>query len=479
MRNNLKLLLIMVLALTIRIYHHHHILLSDEANNMLTIKGILEDEGFRHFFYVHPPLFVLAASAVTYPFGDSRLVVQGLSIAFSVLSFLPLYLILNKIYDQRTAMISLVCLSVLPLHIVYSTWAKPEGMLIFFFLLTLYLYISERTFVSGIFFGISLLIKELAIFLVPILIAWELLNGRDVKRAKYFILWMMTGLVISGWWYGFLGQKSFGLVGNAITGGNLYEYSWHYPWYYYLRNLPADLSWVLLPFFVAGVVCTPFVWRLQIPPHPLLLKGGGYWSTFLPIIWILAFYIPLSLMTVKAPWYTYLASPPMAVLIASGYLRVWDTVKSMRLRWGIGVLTVMIIVFDLYTFDSQRYYSWMVGSKSVKFHAFKEEEYLGRGRNLLKGAGKVAFLEYNPTLQYYLGIPDRRVYYLGTMLPAMDRGGMAAFAEKNDIGWFAIDTESIFYLDRNLKDLSSLWGEPQKVGGLLIYKVLDLPSTIP
>lgn len=98
-----------------------------------------------------------------------------------------------------------------------------------------------------------------------------------------------------------------------------------------------------------------------------------------------------------------------------------------------------------------------------------EEEYFGRGRDILKGDYKVAILDYNPTLQYYLGIPDRRLLYLGLQLPAMGRDDLLAMVEKNGIGWFVIDTNSVYSLDRNIEDLSSLWGKPERVGGVMIF----------
>lgn len=449
MHNNFKLLLIIVLALFIRVYHHHHILMSDEANNMLTIKALIEGDGFREYFFKHPPLFIILASLISYPYGDSFHPVQGVSIAFSTLSMIPLYLIASKMFDKRTAFVSLLILAVMPLNIVYSTWVKQDAMLMFFFLWSLYFYISQRPYASGALFGIALLTKEFALFLLPIILGWEASRGWGKDALKRGTVWLIVGAAISWWWYAFFGGKSFEVVGNVATGGSLFEYPWHYPWHYYMSNLPTDVTAVMLPFFAIGI----FMGRGNVP---------------VALIWVLAFYIPLSLMTQKAPWWVYLSSPGIAILIAIGFLRVWDSIRFALLKWGMAAVIAVSASITLYMMDSTEFYERQLGRK---LPAFNDEAYLRDGRYILKGEGKAAFLEYNPTLQYYLGIPDKRLYYLGSNLIATNRESLRGLAEKNGIDWFVIDRNSVNYLERNLADISDLWGEPALVGSVLIYKV--------
>lgn len=455
--NKLVLALIILVALFIRVYQHPHILMSDEANNMLTIKAIIEGDGVREYFFKHPPLFTIFSSIVSYPFGDNHLIVQGISIAFSIISMFPFYLIVEKVFDRRTAFLSLLTLAILPMNILYSTWIKQDAMLLFFFLWSLYFYITEKPFISGILFGIASLTKEFAFFLIPITVGWELLKAEEELKGKVkrYLMWLFTGIAISGWWYVVFGGLSFKAIDAAVKGGDLFEFSWHYPWYYYLRNSRADLTLTLVPFFLIGLMCLINLRRIRD-------------QRLLPIIWVLAFYLPLSLMKVKAPWYTFLASPAIGMIAAVGFLKVWDMSGRIWLRWSVAALVTLLTLYNLYVFDGTRHYQWLVDRR---LPVFFEKEYFGIGRGVLKGESRIAVLEYNPTLQYYLGISDKRLYYLGSQFSAMSRDRVGGLAERFGIGWFAIDMDSLNYMDKNLADLTFLYGEPKRVGNVLIFKV--------
>lgn len=455
-----KLLLVIVLALFLRVCHHSHILMSDEANNMLTIKAIIEGEGLRGYFFKHPPLFIIVSSMISYPFGDSFHVVQGISIAFSILSFIPLYLVVKRLFDARAALLSLLFLSILPLNILYSTWAKQEAMLLFFFLWSMYFYITQKPFKSGLLFGIASLTKEFAWFLIPIVAGWEVLRGWEGRDSlKRLLSWFLVGLLVSGWWYAIWGIESFKAIRAAATGGEVFEFAWHYPWYYYLRNLPEDITLVLVAFLVIGLIST------KCGPRLLFL------------LWVMVFYLPLSVLSVKAPWYVYLASPAIVVITAAGFLRVGDMVRTNWLRRGIALAVMVSMASTLYVFDGTKYYLWLLSRRlpylDYESPGFYEKKYLDKGREVLKGEGKIALLEYNPTLQYYLGISDRRIFYAGSQFMAMDAGKLKALIDTNKLGYFVISRASMNYTDKNLADLSSLWGEPLRVGNVFIYKVSD------
>lgn len=470
---------IMLLAMVIRAYHYRHVLMSDEANNMLTIKALIEGDGVRDYFFKHPPLFTVLSAAISYPFGDNYLIVQGVSIVFSVLSMVPFYLIVRRLFDERTALLSGLFLAVMPLNMFYSTWVKQDPMLLFFFTWSLYLYMTERPFASGVLFGVSMLTKEFAFFLIPIVIGMEVLHARK-GAVKRLLIWFIGGIAISGWWYPVYGMASFGTISDAAYGGNLFEFAWHHPWHYYIRNIPGDLSWPLIPFFIAGLVC------LVYHPSPLRLRSGqalssthpginpherrGERYTLLPLLWVLTFYLPLSLMTVKAPWYTYLASPALAIITSAGFLKAWDAVKTGWLKAVVGALLILSVAVNISRFHAPVYYDSHAAKKERELPIFYEKEYLTEGREILKGGGRAALLEYSPTLQYYLGIPDKRRLYVGPGFPAMGMKELRDLAERENIGWFVIDTNSINYLSRNIDDLTSLWGKPRKVGSLLIFR---------
>ena len=445
---------ILCLALIIRFYHCGHVLMSDEAQNMLTIKSLIDSEGIRDYFFKHPPLFTIFSSLISYPFGDNHRLVQAVSILFSVASFVPLYMIASDLFDKKTAMLALLVLAVMPVNFVFSTWIKQDAMLLFFFLCSISLYLRDNIISSGFFFGVACLTKEFALFLVPIVLSIELLKGwSGFLSLKRFFVWFFIGFLMSIWWYLFWGGLSARAIDAAVKGGNPWEYAWHFPWFYYLKNLPTDITLLLFPFFVLGFVS---------------IKKG---VKLFPLLWILAIYLPLSRIKVKAPWYPYLATPALAIIIAHGLLKVWQWIKIKEGQWALGILLSLMMIFSIYSFNGQDFFQKTMGASGRKLPAINVSELLGKGRQTLKGTHKVALLEYNPMLQYYLGISDSRLHYLGPQFPAMDKEDLVRLAVKNEIDWIMIDKRSVNYIDKNIEEMTDLWGEPESVGEVALFKV--------
>lgn len=461
-RDRVYIFLLILFALLVRIYCSPHILMGDEGNNMLTIKALIEGDGPRQFFYVHPPLFLIISSLISYPFGDNHIVVQYISIAFSTLAMIPFYLIATQLFDRRTALVSLLTIAILPMNMYYSTWIKPEATLLLLVLWSLYLYITFRPYTSGLVFGIASLTKEFSLFIIPTVLSWEIIRGWKFRESlKRYLLWLLIGVTVSMWWYVSVGKISFAVIGEALGGSNPYEIAWHYPWYYYLRNLKGDITLVLIPFFLIGMFS---------------LKKR---TSFLPVFWILSIYVPLSLIRVKTPWYVYLASPAVSMIIAVGLLKTWDLLRSKWMRYFFAALVTMSVSYNIYTFDANKHFAWLLISGD--FPSFNWKEYQDKGRVFLQGDSRIAVLDYNPSLQYFLGISDQRLFFIESELQQKFSSTSADIlrdaAEKFGIGYFVIDTDSLIYSDppkfneRNISDLTALYGEPRKVGNVLIYKV--------
>jgi len=86
----------------------------------------------------HPPLYHIVIHfllSVT----DSVFILRFTSVLFGVLSVLITYLIAEKTFGQKTAMLSALLLSISPLFVFNAHWLRPYTFLTFFSLLTLYL----------------------------------------------------------------------------------------------------------------------------------------------------------------------------------------------------------------------------------------------------------------------------------------------------------------------------------------------------
>lgn len=465
---NLILWSIVALTAGIRFYNSFHILLSDEAFNLISIETLSSGKGFSHYFYRHPPLYLLLSSGISYMTGPYPQVPSFLSIIFSVLSLVPLYLIAEHLMGRKVALWAAYFFAVMPAGIYYSTWIKQDAMLLFFFWMGIYFYLKERYLLSGITIGIALLVKEFAFFLFPLFFLLNLF----CKQAKKSSMWrglfivICVSIVISSWWYVLFGSTFFTVTSDALIGGNIMEGFWHFPWRFYLKNMPHDFSYPIFIFFLIGLA--------------LLLKDlfrPGWRDGYFFIMVLIVFYVPLSLLVVKAPWYTYSAIPSAAVIAGFGVVRIAEVLESKFYTITFYLIVLLPSLFLLYSFDAESYYETVTGVKRPRTLAIEVqgETWIGMverkeyWRSGIKG--KVGFLEVIPSLQYVAGIGEDRVVFLSvSKFISRDRKKLMDIAKEKEIGTFILNTESLTYTEKNIEDMIALWGEPEKVGRFLIFK---------
>lgn len=163
-------------------------------------------------------------------------------------------------------------------------------------------------------------------------------------------------------------------------------------------------------------------------------------------------------------------SPALAIIITIGFLRIWDVIGTRWVRSAVVIVITVTAALSVGDIETGKLYSTWSPVKNLDAVPFPEKEYLGSGRKVLKGEGRVAILGYNPTLQYYLGISDNRLVYLGPQFPAMNRDMLKEMVERRNVSWVAIDTDSVYFVEKNSILLTELWGEPKKIGRMLIFE---------
>lgn len=481
LKNNYIILMIVILAAGVRIHHSFHYLLSDEVFNLISIEELAKNKGFDPYFFKHPPLYTLFSALLYLIISPSPGISSYLSIAFSVLSFIPFYLMVEMLAGKRTALWASLFLAMMPANFHYSTWIKQESMLLFFFLWGVYFYIRSRYVLSGIAIGTALLVKEFALLFFPLSFLITLISRKGSGLFSDWSDWAITivmSLVISAWWYYLFGYLFYLIAGEALIGAYAIEMIWHKPWWFFLRNLPFDLSYPIFIFFLAGMVYLIKEFR----------KTGFDCNFWLFISWICVIYIPVSFLHMKTPWFIYLATPPMAVAAAFGMIRLFDLLKSDKTRLVGYLLVILSLVVSVLKFDYLSYNEYVSDFKITETIKTDAKELHGKSwkdmvrkkkiwEKKLQGTDKVCFLEYNPLLQYLMGLQNEQVLRIRvSYFMSLDKNEIFKFSKDNNISSFLLNSESLAYSDKNLADMISLWGEPEKVDHWLIFRTANLKS---
>lgn len=458
---------IIIVSASIRFYYSHHPLISDEVFNLVTIERLAKGEGCSEYFFRHPPLYLFISFLASSLIGNYPQIPSFISIIFSVLSLIPLYRVTEQLFDKKTALWASVFLSIMPANTTYSAWIKQDAMLLFFFLLALDFYLKGQFLLSGVAAGIALLVKEFALFFSPL----SLLITIFINERKNWLGWIkMTAvaLIISSWWYILFGETFYQVTVDALIGGNIKELGWHFPWWFYINNAPYDLSYPILILFLIGVI---FLIK-EIYQH------GAFSKYIFPIMWIGIFYFPLSFITVKAPWYIYLATPAMAIVAGFGVVRLVNLVQRTAIRLISYFGLIVSLMLAMYSFDNVSFIKKVSGITGLEdFRKIQGENWNDLlekkkiWRQVIRGKGKVAFLEFKPILSYLIDIGNDNIVILKvSQFLAFDRSGFLNFARDNGIVAFVINTESLTYTEEKLIDMTSLWGAPKNIDSLLVFQ---------
>lgn len=475
-RRGFLIWVIIALAAVTRFYHSFHFFLSDEAYNLITIETLASQKDFHPYFLKHPPLYILLSAFFFYLIGPYPQIPSYLSIFFSVISIIPFYLIAEYLMGRKTALWAALFLSAMPSNIFYSTWIKQDAMLLFFFLWGIYFYLGERYKLAGLAIGIALLIKEFALFFFPLSLLITVISrgkGAWIGTWRGWVIMILISSGISLWWYILFGKMFFLSAGEALTGAYVIEWYWYFPWWFFLKNLPHDLSYPIFALFLAGLI-------LIINE---VYKRGPRPDCLIPLAWLAAIYVPISFFYIKSPWFIYLATPALAIIAAFGLVKGTSFIQSRGANLAIYFLTLITIALLLPAFDHLQYNFKLTGAETRRIplkiigeiHGKSWDDMIRNKRSweekMRNINGKVGFLEYHPVLQYMTGLEDERVARLRvSRFIGLDREGLLKFVNEENIGGLVLFSESLAYTGKNMEDMISLWGMPEKAGPLLIFR---------
>lgn len=308
---------------------------------------------------VHPLLYYMTLNFWMDLFGQSPFAVRLYSVLIGVATVAIVFLLARDWFGERTGLAAALITAVAPFHVQYSQETRMYALLMFFLLLTTWVYWRAWQrghpvywLFFGVLAGISMYAQQLAGFYLVALGMLPFL-ARDRKRIQWTVLASLLAVLIYLPW----------LLNLPDQMGKLRQYWIKKPSVLHIWlalrsftsvNLDFAAGW-WLPTFLAAAVLTIFllyrgyrVWRSRDEMPDRQPFGWSLWLAFAPLIlmWIASYvfqpvFLPRALLPSAVMFYIALAW----LFVRGGLPRVITAVLVNA--W------VVVIVFSLIT-----HYTW-------------------------------------------------------------------------------------------------------------------------
>jgi outer membrane protein assembly factor BamB len=270
-----------------------------------------------------PPLFMWLMSLAYQVFGVNNFATRFWSPVFGVLSLVLVFYLGKNLYNRTAGFLSAIVLGTFTTFYLFARHAMTDVPFIFFILASLYfLVLNEKTedtnryaVLSGLFFGLALMTKQIIALLIPLIaFAYFAATKRSIRFlfTKRFTLFWAVGLLTVVPWVIYM-TLQFGLdfwqiflVYSNITravipieghaGSYLYYFS-------YLINNETVLWAMLLPFAAGLCVFNAFFKRSK--------------EDSLILVWMATVLLTFTFAQTKLHWYILPAFPAFALAIGN------------------------------------------------------------------------------------------------------------------------------------------------------------------
>lgn len=315
------------LFLTLRIPWIDHLLSVDEATNLLTFRAYAAggSDYYSGWFWRHPPSFSVIMLALSPLQPGFAFRAATAAVVLSALAFLALFAVNRKLLGVVPALWAAFLLAVMPGSVFFDVWIKQESLVTIFGLCSLYLFLTRKEGLSGLFLALALLSKALAVFYAAAICVLWCLRDRPARKGKDLAVTIGLGVLGSAWWYVLFGN-SIKIILGFMAGMDFTEMSsWNNPWSYFLEKMPADIGWVGIGLCMAGVAAAYVLYRCRRDVN---------------VLWPLAFLVPayliVSVVRGKTPWFTMTFYPALATLQAVAVCWVISLVRE-RFKGAAGL----------------------------------------------------------------------------------------------------------------------------------------------
>ena len=163
------------------------------------------------FWAGKPPLNMWLMSLAYQVFGVNNFASRIWSAVFGTLSLVLVFYLGKKLYNLYVGFLSAIVLGTFTTFYVFARLAMTDVPLVFFILASIYFFVlSEKTektnrnaALSGLFFGLALMTKQIEALLIPLIIFTYLVATKRSIRflfTKHFTLFWGVGLLVFSPW---------------------------------------------------------------------------------------------------------------------------------------------------------------------------------------------------------------------------------------------------------------------------------------
>lgn len=289
------------------------------------------------YYFDKPPLYFWLSLPFFKVFGPGEWQARIISVLAAVGASFLVYSIGKKLFNQRAGILSFLVFLTLGQIYVRFSHGNLDALLIFFFLMTFYLYLlfgKKYQILTGIFLGLGFLIKGWFLGLFPLFIIFVYSFLKEKRSPRGLILILAFSILSSGWWY-LLGFLKFGkpfinwyLFTIAEGGLNIPFFSFSLKYFeYFIRDIGV---WFILV----------FLFLIKVPE----LSISSRRSLFSLAIPAFIFIFLINLLNEKLDWHVLPSYPFIALLI--GYIteRLFRIHPKSTLCLVGGILVLQIFV---------------------------------------------------------------------------------------------------------------------------------------
>ena len=309
---------------------------SDEAVYAGQAASIAGDDAlFPYFpiFRAHPLLFQTTLSLV-YQFGTSDIVGRYVAVAFGIATVVLTYYLGRLLYGPWVGGLAALVIALMPYQVVVTRQVLLDGPLVAFSTLALLLvakYAQSRNdawlVAAGAALGLACLVKETGALLVGSVYSFLALAQHLGTRVRTALL------ALGAWFVVFVPYPvSLSLAERESTGQNFLAWQLfrrpNHTWTFYFQEVPPALGWGVLVAAIAGLVLARRRWEMR--------------ETLL-VCWIVVPIVVFEIWAVKGFQYLLPISTPVAVLAASGVVRISNRVGHRR-RLVAAVLAAVVVL---------------------------------------------------------------------------------------------------------------------------------------
>jgi outer membrane protein assembly factor BamB len=292
------------------------------------------------FWIVKPPLSMWLMSLSYQAFGVSNVTSRLPSAIFGSLSLVLVFFLGKKLYNSYVGLLSALVLGTFTTFYDFSRHAMTDVTFTFFIVASIYFFvISEKTektnryaALSGVFFGLALMTKQLQALLIPLIIfIYLLLSKRSIRflfKKQFTLFWSIGLLLFSPWLiYMVISYGSpfwqdyfvYAAVTRSVSPIEGHAESYLFYFSYLINN---EYLWaILLPF--AAAFCT----------FKAIFKNSN--ADILVVSWMALVLLVFTFAQTKLFWYILPAFPAFALAIGNFLYQLSKKISSRYPRLDI------------------------------------------------------------------------------------------------------------------------------------------------